>query len=164
MKGNSEEYGFQGKVKWARLVQPDRYQNWSIVLYPTEHSLNVIRELQSEGLKSQLRKDDDGWHITLRRPQQRVYKGIVRGFTPPVIEMKDGTPFRDLSIGNGSDVTAVCEVYKYTDPVSKSKGMAARLKSVRVDNLVPFNKESYDERQKYLVKGLQEQPEQEFWN
>src|SRR5688572_7094049 len=110
MPGRTEYILLQGKGKWIRPQSPDKYGNWSMVLYPNPESYNKLLELKQRGLKNEIKKDEDGYFTTLRRPQQKVYAGKVKGFAPPEIVGPDGLPFHAL-IGNGSDVTAKIEVY-----------------------------------------------------
>lgn len=163
----------QGKLKWPKLVQADSKfgePKWSVVLYPDADSHNKILELQKKGIKNVIKKDEEGWFVTFSRHVSKTYRGKIKTFSPPILV--DGKkplpsggyePFTD-AIGNGTDATVKIEVYAYkapTDPIGKMTGCACRLVSVRVDNLVPYapNKD-YDEDQKKMVKGMDEQPEQ----
>lgn len=132
----------QGKCTYARVKNPDvEYDCWHITLYPDHVSLEKIRELQAEGMKNTIKKDDDGWLIKFRRPMSRKYRnkfGVeqVIPFDPPQVVNPDGTAFEGY-IGNGSDVTLKLEVYQHGTP-GGGKAKAARLLSVRVDHLVPY--------------------------
>lgn len=152
---------WQGKAKWVRAVTPDlTYNKWNFVLYPAEAHLDEIRTLQSQGVKNVLGKDDDGWKINISRPTQRVWKGRVIAFTPPVIIDADGKPLDGVAIGNGSDVTAKIEVYSHGTPSGK-KAKAIRWEGLRIDNLIPFeNKTDFPEPQNEMQQGLTEQPKQ----
>lgn len=156
---------FQGKCKWARLQgPPDKYGHWSIVLYPNPTSLDEINALKEgpEGIKNVLGKDEDGYFITFRRPQQKTFKGKVQGFAAPEVIKADNTPLKESLIGNGSDVTVKVEVYTYNVPASNGKkAKATRLMSVRVDNLIPYiiNRDFTVDQEKQ-VRGLDEQPAQ----
>lgn len=163
------EYHFlQGKAKWARLHTPDqKYACWSLVLYPNSESYAKLLELKTaadgvDGILNVIKKDEDGYYATFKRPLQKIIRGKATAFAPPEILQADGkTPQRDL-VGNGSDVTIKLEVYPYPKPTG-GKGRATRLMSVRVDNLVPFEgRNDYTEEQHKAVKGLAEQPEPLF--
>lgn len=160
----TEEVYLQGKGKWARLINPDMKfppGKWNVVLYPNPDSLEKLRELQGRGLKNKLAKDDDGWYCNLGRPVSRMYKGVNKPFTPPVVIDKDGAPFND-PVGNGSDLTIKLEVYEHGTP-GGGKAVAARLEKVRVDNLVPFKPDvDYKEDEAAEVAGIRIQPEQLF--
>src|SRR5690349_20223055 len=101
---------FKGKSKWARLVQPDlKYKCWSVVLYPDAETYNQIMDLKEtkgdvQGILNVVKKDEDGYNITLKRPTERQYQGQVRGMQPPVILAADGKSLFTDNIGNGSDI------------------------------------------------------------
>jgi hypothetical protein len=151
----------QGKTKWFRHTAPDKWGKWKHLLYPNKESLEKLRELQSEGLKNVIHKDDDGEYVYLSRATQKMINGKVVGFAPPEVLGPDGkTPLRDVMIGNGSDVTTKLEVYSHGTP-SGGKAKAARWASTRVDNLVPFEgKRDFSEDEEKQVRGLDQQPEQ----
>jgi hypothetical protein len=135
-----------------------------VTVHPNNESLEKIRELQAEGLKNIIKKDDDGYLVTFSRPVQKTINGVVRGYTPPVVLNKDGTPFvhGDVQIGNGSDGTVKLEVYQHKTP-GGGKAKAARWEALRIDNLVPFKKErDFPADQQKSMAGLEDQPEQLF--
>lgn len=155
---------FQGKCKWACLDHPDTKFSiegkWSIRLYPTQESYDAILELKKEGIRNVLKKDEDGYYTTFSRPCQKMFKGRLKAFEPPVIEDKDGSPLpRSTRIGNGSDVTITIEVYYFTTP-QKTEGAAARLASVRIDNLVPYTREDYNPKEQRAAKAVDKLPVQ----
>lgn len=132
-----------GKAKWARLVDPDSlYNKWQIVLYPDTKSLEVIRKLQTEGLKNKLRKDDEGYNMNFGRPTyiENRKSGIRKTLGPPTVTNKAGEVIDGTTVGNSSDVTLGLEVYSHSVPGNKAGAKAARLKSVRVDNLVLYER------------------------
>lgn len=146
---------FQGKCKWARTHQPDEW-GWRITLYPNQESLDKFRALQEKGIKTHLKKDDDGYYFVARRPQSKMMRGMVKHFEAPVVLDKDNKPTGDM-IGNGSDVTVKCETYGYKPPTGGT-GMAMRLASVRVENLVPYERSDLTSNQDRLVNELPNQP------
>lgn len=157
----------QGKAKWAKLVTPDtKYNCWSVVVYPNEESMKILNELKAgkddtSGILNPIKKDDDGYFITLKRPIQKLMAGKVTSFSPPIIVEADGENLlRNALIGNGSDITVKVQVYIYNKPAG-GKGTAMRLESVRVDNLVPFEmKKDFDKDQQRQVSGVAEAPPQ----
>lgn len=160
----SKVLAFQGKCKWAQLDHPDTKFSiegkWSIRLYPTQESYEALLELKKEGIRNQIKKDDDGYYTTFSRPCQKLFKGRLKAFEPPLIEDKDGNPLpRNTRIGNGSDVTVTVEVYYFQTP-QKTEGAAARLASVRIDSLVPFTREDYNTDEKRNAKALDKTPVQ----
>jgi len=144
-----------GKLSWVFTDKLDEFGNWKATIHPNAEGVSKIMELQKLGLKNVLSKDDDGYKITFRRPQNKKIKGEIRGFAPPEVMDKDGKAFKDL-IGNGSDGHIKLEVYGYKPPVG-SPAKAARLLAIRVDNLVPYGKESYTDEQTEALSGLAEQ-------
>jgi hypothetical protein len=133
----SEIIYVKGKAKWARTMIPDEWDKWKITVYPGPTDLEKVRDLQARGLKNVLKKDDEGYHVSFSRPQHKSIKGRLVSFTPPEVLMADGrTPLGQM-IGNGSDVTVKLEVYPHGTP-GGGKAVAARLESIRVDNLVPY--------------------------
>lgn len=152
---------FQGKVKWCRLQQVNDWGKWTIVLYPNPKGLERMRELQAEGVKNVIKKDDDGYYTTFSRPNTKLIKGKVVAFEPVKVVDAEGQPFNSI-IGNGSDCTLKVEVYSHPTP-GGGKAKAARLQSVRIDTLVPFNPDvDFTPQGKDQIKGLSDQPEQLF--
>lgn len=148
----------KGKLSWVKTQVPDEWGKWKVTVHPTPESLEKIRELQGEGIKNVLKKDDDGYKCTFSRPTQKMVKGKVIGLTPPEVLQADGkTPLTGVLVGNGSDGTVKLEVYQHGTP-GGGKAKAARLLSIKVDNLIPFEmKRDFDSKQQEAVKGLDEQ-------
>lgn len=162
---NSENVYLQGKAKWVKTHGLNPWGKWTVTLYPVPASLEIIRDLQIQGLKNTLRKDDDGYHMNFSRPFDKEFKdknGTTRkiGFTPVELVDSQGLPF-DGYVGNGSDVTIKLEVYQHGTP-GGGKAKAARLTGIRVDNLVPYTPADYDEEQQRQLRGLDKQPPQLF--
>lgn len=153
-KRGAEEVTFKGKAKWAnRLYVPDiEYKKWGLTLYPDAPSLEIIRDLQAQGVKNVLKKDDDGYYLNLGRPTEKVIRGKVIPFSPPVVVDKDGVA-TTASIGNGSDVTVKMEVYSHGTPTG-GKAKAMRLAGVRIDNLIPYEKGSFTDEEAQQAEGL----------
>jgi len=158
--GRTEYILLQGKAKWVKPTAPDKYGNYSMVLYPNQESYNKLLDLKQRGLKNEIKKDEDGYSITLRRPQSKTYNGKVKGFAPPEIIGPDNLPFRQL-IGNGSDVTAKIEVYPYHTPQGNS-AIAMRWMALRVDNHVPYDKKDFDDEQYKAFAGFEEKKPEGF--
>lgn len=155
----SEFIYVKGKGSWCRFVKPDLWDCWSCILHPDSESLETIRNLQAEGLKNVVKKDDDGYYVKFRRPITKKMGNIVKTFKPPEVIDKDGRPMDGLKIGNGSDLTLKLEIYQYSPPGSNGKSKAARLESVRVDNLVEFNSDTdFNQEEAESVAGLKDQP------
>lgn len=166
-KNEKPEYFFlHGKVKWYRPEKPNEWNKWEHVLYPDEQSLNIIRDLQvqkgtTQGIKNILKKDDDGYYMRIGRPSQKMIRGKVVGYAPPLTLDKDGiTPLRNVNVGNGSDVTTKVSVYRYATPTG-AFGRAMRWESTRIDNLIPWSAPDFNEKEAELAKDLDKAPRQE---
>lgn len=163
-QGNSEDVYLQGKVSWVKYITPDPlYNKWSVTLHPDAPSLEKIRDLQAEGVKNVVKKDEDGYYVSFSRPTERKIKGKIIGMTAPVVLNSEGVPLDGVAIGNGSDGTVKLEVYSHATP-GGGKAKAARWASLKIDNLIPFNKDTDfpDPAQKEQAEGLGQQP-QPIW-
>lgn len=158
----SVNYYIQGKVSWFRPKVPNKWNKWSVQIHPNQDGLELIRDLQSQGLKNQLKKDEDGYFLNVSRPvTKETATGKILSFEPVKVFDKDGNPF-DGNVGNGSDVTIKIEVYEHGTP-GGGKAKAMRWVSARIDNLIPFNSDTdLNEFEKEASSGLKEQPEQLF--
>lgn len=161
---NAEIVDIDGMVKWVRHITPNQWGNWSITVYPNPAGLEKLREMQAEGMKNVLKKDEDGWYMRFNRPTQKTFGNKVQGFVPPEVFEKDGiTKFEGKGIGNGTTATVRLETYLHKVPSSDKKARAARWLSLKVIDLVPFSKESFEPDELRAAKGLDERPEP-VWN
>lgn len=153
----------QGKIKYVHAVAFNKYEKWSVVFYPTAASLEVIRDLQAQGVKNVMKKDDDGYFIQFSREPTKLMRGKVIAFTAPKVIDKEGKLFDGNKIGRGSDATIRLEVYQHGTP-SGGKAKAARWDSVRIDELVPWDPDkSLTAEEAENVKSLTTSPAQEIW-
>jgi hypothetical protein len=128
---------FKGQSKFTTLKEPNQWGDWNITFYPDPKALEEVRDMQSNGLKNILKKDDNGYYITFKRAHTASRGGREIVNSPPVVVGPDGkTPLDDL-IGSGSKVTVKLESYTHPTP-SGGRAVAARLAGVQVDELVPF--------------------------
>lgn len=155
-------YYIPGKFMWCRAEKPNKFGKWSTVQYPSKEGMEIVRKLKEEGLKNVVKKDEDGENITWSRDTQKMIKGKLIAFTAPIVLGADGqTPLKDY-VGNGSDGVIKIAVYSYNHPIG-GKGIAARWESIRIDNLVPYNKDrDFQDDQLKQVAGLDQQPAQPF--
>jgi hypothetical protein len=158
----SEHYYIQGKVSWFRPKVANKWNKWSVQIHPNADGLELIRDLQAQGLKNQLKKDEDGYYLNVSRPvTKETSTGKILTFTPVEVFDADGSPFEG-NVGNGSDVTIKVEVYEHGTP-GGGKAKAMRWVSARIDNLIPFNPDSdLNDYEKEASSGLKEQPKQLF--
>lgn len=158
----------QGKAKWFKAHAPNKFGNWSHDLYLTPESLAKVNELKEgkkgvDGIMNHLKKDEDGYYLSLSRPQSKTIRGKVVGFAPPIVFQRDGTtPLVDQLVGNGSDITSKVEYYTYNKARGTGgKGTAIRWFSTKVDNLIPFEMvKDFDDDYTKAAKGLDEAPPQ----
>lgn len=158
-KGSVDVY-VKGKVSWVKAVTPNEWNKWTLCLHPDNESLEILRDLQAEGMKNVIKKDEDGYYIRFSRPcEVELRKGVKTGVTPPEIVDVNGAPMENVAIGNGSDGTVKLEVYVHPTP-GGGKSKAARWAALRVDNLIPFNRDTDypDQDRKDVSEGLREQP------
>ena len=158
----TEHIYIQGKVSWFRPKVPNKWNKWSVQIHPNDKGLDLIRELQAEGCKNQLKKDNDGYYTSFSRPvTKETSTGKILSFTPVEVFDNQGNLF-DGNVGNGSDATLKLEVYSHGTP-GGGKAKAVRWVSARIDNLVPFeHTRDLNEFEKEAAEGLKEQPEQLF--
>ncbi len=126
-----------GTCKWARLVDKDpKYGVWSIVLYLDEASKKTF---EKSGLQLQVKTDDDGDYIQLRRKGVLVKSsGEVVNFDPPKVYGPDKADIDGRTVGNGSKVVCGISVY----PTAKGNGH--RLNFVDVKEHVVFDPKPHD--------------------
>lgn len=154
-----EEVFLKGKIKWCKHIKPDStYNKWSVVMYITGTELDKVREWQAMGIKNAVKKDEDGWFITLSRKVSITVKGREVGLPPPLVTDAKGVPI-DQAIGNGSDGIAHCILW-----MSKNyPGKNLRWQSLRIDNLIPFNTATdYPDGGESIKTLLAEEPEALF--
>lgn len=159
---SEEDVILKGKIKWCKHLQPDftfeKAGKWSVVMYLEGAELEKARELQAQGIKNTIRKDDDGWYITLSRKCSYEVRGKHVGRTPPeVFRMEGGKKIPiDTRVGNGSDGVAKCVLWSSTNFPGKN----LRWEALRVDNLIEYEdiQKDYPE----LLELAEEKPE-ELW-
>ncbi len=168
-KPRGEFHYFQGKAGQNTLQEPDMHtKTWWIKFYPDAKSVVAIQKLKEpinlgtgniEGVLNEIKHDDEGDFIWLRRPMSRKWNNIETPLSPPVVLDKEDKPIRDR-VGVGSDITVKVQCYKYNKPFAKGQGRAIRLMGVKVDNLIPAEMPELSEEQQHLADGLPEQPKQ----
>jgi len=159
---NKEEF-LQGKVKWCNTKHLGKFNKWGITLYPDAPSLQKVNKLIEEGIKNELKKDEDGYYISFSRPPEIKRKdGYKSALGPPSVIDKEGHAF-DGNIGPGSDVGVKLETYSGPTP-GGGRYKAARFSGLKIYNLVPMNPaESPDPRERDRVSGFDKQPDMPAW-
>ena len=91
-----------GRGKWISKAikewkKPDGTvdRKWNMSFYPDDKSRDEIMELQAKGLKNRLKKDNDGWNISLSRPVAKDDEGEEVKFDPPYIKDAEGKDISD---------------------------------------------------------------------
>lgn len=159
----AENVYITGKLSWVRHITPNAWNKWTVTVHPNAESLEIIRDLQTQGLKNVIKKDDDGWCVTFSRQTSKEMKGKIQGFEPPIVLTKEGKLLGKEAIGNGSDGVVKLEVYRHKVPGTDKMAKAARWVALRIDNLVPYEKNrDFDEAQTEMAKDLDKQPVQHF--
>ncbi len=132
----SEFIEITGKVAWFRSKVPNKWNKWSVQIHPDNAGLELIRDLQAQGVKNQLKKDDDGYFASFSRPVTKTTStGKIISFKP--VEVFHNGELLIDNVGNGSDVILKLEVYSHDTP-GGGKAKAIRWVSANVINLVPF--------------------------
>lgn len=166
MANYNKEIYLRGKVKYFKLLGRGdmEYQCWSTVLYLTKESYATFLELKkgtetTEGIQNEIKMDDEGHYVNLRRVWTRKIRGNDVAQTPPVVIDKDGIPWNpDISVGQGSDATIKLELYTFKPPFKVKRGSAIRLVSARIESLVPYEpKKDLTEFEEEMTKGLIDQ-------
>jgi hypothetical protein len=147
-----------GKLKYVYYDRLNKYGKWSIQVYPTPSGLEVVNQLIKEGVKNELKKDEDGYFINFHRmPEMVDRKGHRFTLKPPTIIDNDGRLIQ-TAIGNGSTGIVKIETYGGKSPIGSSY-KAARFAGVKITDLIPYNpEESNDKYEVRNVSGLKEQP------
>lgn len=163
VKGGTDPVYVTGKARWAKLINPDpQYEKWAITVYPINEDMPKVHKLISDGIKNTLKKDDDGYYITFSRPIRiKLRTGMTKPMDAPVVIDADGSVFSS-AIGDGSDVTVKLDTYGGPGPGGRGSYKAARLAAVRINNLVPYDRNSMNDNEQKLLGELDKQPKQEF--
>jgi len=135
----TEYIKIKGKTKWFKYAALNKFGKWSHDLYPDAESLEKLRDLQAEGMKNVIHKDDDGYWITFSRQPFITKRDQSKTPLAPPVVMKDDKPFHE-NVGNGSDVVTTLEVYQHNVPNSTKKAKAVRWYGSDIVNLIPFSK------------------------
>lgn len=161
---NVEWYYFKGKASWARVQLPDlEFKNWNIRVYLTPESLVEFNKLKEpkgdvEGILNEVKQDDEGSYITLKRPMFKNWGKGDEPLTPPEVIDANNQPIPNSTlIGNGSDVTVKVECYKYRKPFNKGQGRAIRLVGVKVEHMIPYSRKDFSAHQEHAIAGLVDQ-------
>lgn len=123
-----------GTAKWAKLDRPDTKfgPQYTIDLYLDKEGLKAYKD---SGLAVELRKDEEGTYIRLRRDVSKLFDGMPEK-PKKLIWSAEEDKYVDFDrlIGNGSKVIAKVQVYE------TKRGLTGhRLEAVAVDELVQYD-------------------------
>jgi hypothetical protein len=134
----SELIDFKGKFRFVQAVDLNKFGKWSIQFYPDQESLEHLRELQAQGIKNVMKKDEDGYNIQISRPPSIEFtKGVQTPVSPPKVRDGEKKPIDGRTVGDGSSGAVTCELYTYKVPQSERRGKAIRFYGLTVTDLVP---------------------------
>lgn len=162
----------RGKVKWAKTKTPNKFGRWSVDVYPDAEGLEKIQKLkESPAIKNVLKQDEDGKYMTFSRDTQKLIRGKMVMFEPPIVLQPDPNggepiPLIDKLVGNFSDCDVWVEIYGWNgDPLKgRADGRAARFKGLLVWNLVPFeSKRDFTTEERIHVSALTNQAPMPQW-
>jgi hypothetical protein len=134
----------KGELIWIKTIDPEEFEgkrNWSVIVYPDKESLDVVREMQADGIKNKVKKDEKGWFVKFSRPTQRVNKEgkVIRVFSPPVVTDESGNVIDGL-IANGAIGTVRVDLYEHK--VKGGTSHAARLEGIKLHDYKPYGEAS----------------------
>lgn len=154
----------KGKAKWFKHLKPEEFRGkttWKHTIYLDDESLEKVRDLQSQGIKNVLKKDEDGYYTSFSRPTKMVWTDKTSGerktsiLEPPIVRLKNGNAQLTESVGNGSVIETKLEVYSHGVP-GGGKAKAARWLASRIDSLVPIRSEqTVVQTEDRALKGLE---------
>lgn len=149
---------WSGKVSFVNSATPDKFGRYGCKFHPNTSAYTEIMKLKQEGIMNVVKKDDDGYYINISRPSQMVSKsGRVVALAAVELYDADGkTPYHG-EIGNGSDATLKVEVRRYKNPMGR-EGVAIRLVSIRLDNVIPITADDFPPARKKIQEGLDTAP------
>jgi hypothetical protein len=151
----AERIKVKGKIKWANglfdlktLTAPDGREDtfWSVSFYPDDKGLDIVYNLQSQGVKNNIRRDEDGFNINYKRPKVKKMRGEMVEFDPPYVTGPDGSKWdRSEQINQMAEAEVDLAVYSHQIPGSTKKAKAVRLEGVQVLNNSLVNSDGVDQ-------------------
>lgn len=147
----SEYLIIEGTAKFTHLFEPDeKFSKWSINQYISMDDVTRMLDLQTQGVKNTLKKDEGGYYVNFGRPvdKKNADGKVIRRFDPPRVVDKDGNLLdRNTRIAAGTKVATRLELYEHGTPTGK-KAKALRLDSVKILDLVEWVPPPKDENTK----------------
>lgn len=161
---------FKGFVKWAKVYEPDNYNDilkYTLAFYPENGA--EWEKFRKSGIKLKVKDDPngEGQFVNIKRPVEKTFGSKDVIFTPPIITGKVNVHYIDpenptkplrsydkgtvaevqrvgesVSIGNGSRVIVTICTYE-----TKSFGIGSRLESLEILDLVEYNPDAVVEEE-----------------
>ena len=131
----SEVILLSGKAEWAKVRKPDDAFGGSFFKITVDLDKGSQQVFAASDLQLEPKEIDGSFKVTFRREAEKQWPdGTVEEMGPPALFEADGKTelAKSVLIGNGSEVSIKVEVY------DTKRGKGHRLKSVRVDKLVPY--------------------------
>lgn len=133
---STQKFTFTGKVKWAQVLKPNKFDKYSLQFYPSEEDRRAIK---ATGTRVGIKEDEDGFFYTFRRDPTSKFSGGA-----PTVTGNNGK-----LIGNGSVCEIELEIYDFKNDFGEGKG--TRLNSVKVLELVEYNPDAPKQAQELPV-------------
>ena len=93
MTDNKTQYvTFSGTAKWAKVYVPDEFrgaERWTVDLYMDDPA--EWEKFKKLGIQKKIKTNEEGTYFNITRPTNKLIKGKIVYFTPPIVLDKDGT-------------------------------------------------------------------------
>lgn len=129
-----------GELLWLRTGEPEEFNGkkaWKATIRPNQESVMKVMDLQAQGVKNQLKKDEHGYYINFQRPTEKKKKTgeVFKTYTPPKVTDRQGNPITDM-VANGAKGSLKLEIDSF-------KGQMGKVTVAMLDTVI------LDEWQKY---------------
>ena len=136
----------EGKLEWIKCHPdfPEEYEgkkSWSTIIHPTKDSLEVVRDMQADGIKNIVKRGTEpgDYYVKFSRRTEKTNRAgkVLESFKPPTVYMPDGSVFdHKKMLGN---CEGSIEVDFYQHPIKNGgKSHAAMLDTVRLTKVVYY--------------------------
>lgn len=130
-----------GELMWVRTNEPEEFNGkkaWKATIRPNQESVMKVMDLQAQGVKNQLKKDEHGYYINFQRPVEKKKKTgeVFKTFTPPVVTDREGKVITDM-IANGAKGSMKLEIDSF-------KGQMGKVTVAMLDSLILDEFQKYD--------------------
>jgi hypothetical protein len=136
-----------GKLDWIKCDpdSPEEYQgkkSWSVTLHPTKESLELVRDMQADGIKNVVKKGNEpgDYIVKFSRKCEKTNKAgkVIKTFTPPKVYMPDGSLYDHKKyLGNDCEGSIKIDFYQHKT-LGGGTSHAAMLESVHLTKVVYY--------------------------